>query len=172
MSVKFGLTDDEFRSDFNWDPNASAVTSPREAAPIYQLERYRVRGPVRHWQSEVLGSVLRLAKLPRNWDSYGAKTIAYDTALFAMLVLDSIMQTETPIPSVVPTSAGGIQFEWHEHDIDLEIEVIAPNRCEYWFADLRGQLPESSAPLENDFHALARPISVLTSRARPARRQA
>jgi hypothetical protein len=177
---KFGLSDDLFSSDFSWESNAAAISAPsRESALVYQLDRYRAkpeqRGVVSHWQATVLSKLLQLADLPPNWDGYDAKSLRHDTALFAMLILENIMQADTPIPTLVPTSTGGLQLEWHEHDIDLEINVKEPNRCEYWFEDLRSQSSGVSAPLETNFFPLETPIRLLTSRAQqaqPIRRRA
>ncbi len=41
------------------------------------------------------------------------------------------------LPFVVPTSGGGIQFEWHTRGIDLEVEVVQPGRIVALFADSR-----------------------------------
>ena len=174
--TKLGLSDELFRSDFSWESNAAAISGPRESALVYQLDRYRPslrqHSAVSHWQADVLSKVLNLADLPANWNSYGAKPLRHDTALFAMLVLENIMQGDTPLPDVVPTAGGGLQLEWHEHGVDLEINVKEPNRCEYWFEDLRSQAAPISGPLETNFFALQDPIALLTSRARPLRRRA
>ena len=53
---------------------------------------------------------VRLHELKAGWDSYGAPAIAPE-AVAAAQGFD-----------VVPTSAGGVQLEWHRHGCDLEIE--------------------------------------------------
>jgi hypothetical protein len=174
--TKLGLSDELFKSEFSWESNAASITGPRDSALVYQLDRYRSklqqRGAVSHWQAQVLNKVLQLIDLPANWDSYGGKPVRHDTALFAMLVLENIMQADTPLPDLVPTGSGGLQLEWHEHGVELEINVKEPNRCEYWFEDLRAESPATSGPLETDFFALEAPVSLLTSRARSIRRRA
>jgi hypothetical protein len=37
--------------------------------------------------------------------------------------LITLMPNDIPAPSVVPTTPGGLQFEWHMQGIDLEIEM-------------------------------------------------
>ena len=60
----------------------------------------------------------RLAALPPGWDSYGAKEIT-------PLAIDGCRAFANSM-SIVPTSEGGIQLEWHALGVDLEIE-IAPD---------------------------------------------
>ncbi|NUN51598.1 MAG: hypothetical protein HUU06_02270 [Planctomycetaceae bacterium] len=69
-----------------------------------------------------LGDILALEA---NWDSYASPRIdrgATSAALVALLSLASI-SPEAPAPFVVPTSRGGVQLEWHEQGVDLEIEI-------------------------------------------------
>ena len=33
------------------------------------------------------------------------------------------MRPNTPAPSIVPTVRGGLQLEWHQTQIDLEVEI-------------------------------------------------
>ena len=47
------------------------------------------------------------------------------------------MRPRTPVPQVVPSPVGGVQLEWHEKDIDLELHITAPYECEVWFQDHR-----------------------------------
>ena len=45
------------------------------------------------------------------------------------------MRKDLPSPSIVPTSRGGVQIEWHVKGIDLEIEVVTPHRFQASFED-------------------------------------
>src|SRR5258708_14167290 len=100
--TKFGLSDELFKSDFSWESNAAAISPPRDSALVYQLERYRPklqqRNSVSHWQAQVLGKVLQLGDFPASWDSYGAKPLRHNTALFPILVLAKSIQAATPLP--------------------------------------------------------------------------
>src|SRR4051812_29998315 len=125
--IRLGLSDELFRTDFNWESNGAAITPRRDSALVYQFDRYRTKvresGAASHWQAAILTKVLELVDLPENWNSYGATQVRHDTALFAMLILENIMQAGTPLPDVVPTASGGLQFEWHDFGVDLEINV-------------------------------------------------
>ena len=41
----------------------------------------------------------------------------------ALQLLAATMRPATPAPIVVPTVRGGLQLEWHQRDVDLEVEV-------------------------------------------------
>ena len=79
------------------------------------------------WLSEAVTELNSLLALADNWDSYGACRISQEAAFAAIQVLHFVMEEKTPLPSVVPTSLGGIQLEWHRFGIDLEVE-ITPSR--------------------------------------------
>jgi hypothetical protein len=85
------------------------------------------------WFYEVLGGIKRLAMLPTNWDSYGAATIQSDAAARGLLLLSEVLKDDSPTPSMVPTSTGGVQFEWHRSGIDLEIEVDPNEEPTVWY---------------------------------------
>jgi hypothetical protein len=115
------------------------------------------------WQIEVLKPLIRYSELRQGWDSYSGLPLRLDTGFFALLVLNAVMRPRTPIPQVVPSPVGGVQLEWHEKGIDLELHVAAPYECELWFED--HQTGERlSTELSTDLSPLARRIDELTSR--------
>jgi hypothetical protein len=121
--------------------------------------------PERKWQLEVQKNLLNYAKFPRGWDTYDAEPIGWDTGFFALSILNDFMRPRTPIPQIVPSTAGGVQLEWHQKDVDLELHVTGPYQCEFWFRDHRtpDQAP-ISLDLTDDYSALRRPFELLTSR--------
>lgn len=132
---------------------------------------FDVAGPIRRpsdaaagvWQAAVLERVVALLNMPANWDGYGAPAISREAVMFALEVLQRTMQPTTPVPQVVPSSVGGVQLEWHERDIDLELHVAAPFRCEIWFEDHRAGTMVSKE-LSADFAALRSALDELTKR--------
>lgn len=78
------------------------------------------------WKEAVFLRLGNLTRLSENWDSYGAKPVQRWSMLEAVRVLIDLMESDTPIPSIVPTPEGHVQLEWHTNGIDLEIEFVGP----------------------------------------------
>lgn len=76
------------------------------------------------WFSVTLSSLARLLNLQDNWDSYGGRKPQLIAVIQGLKLLWQIMAINTPAPSVVPLSDGGIQFEWHRKNQDLEIAFL------------------------------------------------
>jgi hypothetical protein len=73
--------------------------------------------------------------LPENWNSYGSKRVDPAIARQASDLLVQLAQPETPEPAIVPTQRGGIQIEWHDRGIDLEINLLSPQEMDVSFDD-------------------------------------
>jgi len=101
-----------------------------------------------------------LLGLQPNWDSYnacGLKTLAIETALG---ILERVMGPSTPPPTVVPTVEGGIQLEWHQNNIDLEVEVNPEGQV--LMSRQGGFLPEvSEVDVNREFQGLVDAIGSL-----------
>lgn len=123
--------------------------------------------PDRKWQTEVQKRVLAFVKMPKGWDTYQARPIGWDAGLFALSILNDFMRPRTPIPQVVPSPAGGVQLEWHQKGIDLELHVTGPYQCELWFKDHQAA-DEPPVELEltapEDYEALRQPFDLLSKR--------
>jgi len=85
----------------------------------------------------VIRKALDLTALPPNWDSYGARTIDPYLVAGTVELLHTLIGPDTPLPSIVPTSRGGVQLEWHCNEVDLEINVSSPIRRKVFFEDFR-----------------------------------
>lgn len=79
------------------------------------------------WILPLMEEVCELGSLPPNWNSYGARPIRPEIAATTMVLLLNVLLPDDPVPSVVPTSRGGILLEWHEAGIDLEIDIRSPS---------------------------------------------
>jgi Protein of unknown function (DUF3606) len=89
------------------------------------------------WAQHILPVICRFLELPDNWDSYGGRALRPETGMFALSILNKVMDSQTPVPHAVPLGAGGVQFEWHENDLDLELTIAGPNDFELWYKDHR-----------------------------------
>tara|TARA_R110002072_G_scaffold303025_1_gene491454 strand:- start:590 stop:1057 length:468 start_codon:yes stop_codon:yes gene_type:complete len=116
------------------------------------------------WWEPTKNRVTNLMMLPENWDHQGASRIHRDTALFALTMLDALMTPQTPLPQIVPLAYGGLQIEWHERNIDLEIEVSGPNEVYFSFDDYETGA-DDEAELADDFSRLDAPLHLLSTRA-------
>lgn len=116
------------------------------------------------WRDQLIPRLHEFAKMPEDWDSYGAPRIKEETILFAVYVLDCILRPGIPLPEVVPSSVGGIQVEWHEKDIDLEFHISAPYECEIWAHDYRGEKPDASDEITADFSIVQEWVALLAAR--------
>jgi hypothetical protein len=143
---------------------ASTTYIPREERPrlvwINHYQKERAAPLQARWQALILPSVCRFLGLPDGWDSYQGQALKLETGMFALKILNDVMGAQTPVPHVVPIS-GGIQFEWHENDLDLELSVMGPYDCELWYQDHRTGASDS-IPLAADLTPLARQIARLT----------
>lgn len=102
-------------------------------------ERVRVilldsgREPAALWR--VLTTIKHLSSLPSGWDSYGAQPLTAGAVRRGLSLLPLLFDEDTPEPSVIPTRDGGLQFEWHQRGIDVEVIVRAGDPVVYYVAD-------------------------------------
>jgi hypothetical protein len=137
----------------------------RAVPPLLNFSKFweRYGEPPTKWLPEAFRDISELVCMPAGWDSYSAPSPRRDAGLFALEVLNRIMRPGTPSPQIVPSSSGGLQIEWHEKDIDLELHITAPYEMEFWFEDHRTN-ETLSTDLSEDLSQLARPILLLSSR--------
>ena len=120
-------------------------------------------GPEPFWLRPTLEVLAELLALPRDWDSYGARPVAQAAVGAAVSLLRDVMPAAAPAPQVVPTSAGGVQLEWHLGGIDLEVSVRPSGEAFVLFDDLRtGEEWEGILPVRRA--ALAAALAALVQR--------
>jgi len=78
------------------------------------------------WLIKAKYYMTQLASLPQNWNSYGSPPVPLELLKNAQNFLNSLKLENIPPPFVAPVSGGGIQFEWHNEDRDLEVEFVEP----------------------------------------------
>lgn len=115
------------------------------------------------WLSPTVPRIMQLLQLSDGWDNQGASAVRPDAAQFAITLLLGALQPKTPAPQIVPLANGGLQFEWHTNNIDLELEITRPNQSHVWFED-HNSGEEYDRPISADLTALREPIDRLTSR--------
>lgn len=105
------------------------------------------------WQHRVRARLDQLRALPQNWDGYHSVAISPSVVQFVMDVLGSAMPPFTSAPSIVPVSGGGLQLEWHEGGLDIELYVSKPYQAELYVGYLDGR-PSLEMDLNADFEDL------------------
>jgi hypothetical protein len=116
------------------------------------------------WLNKVLKEIDSLRYLEKNWDSYGAPRVNRQSLTEAANVLQELARPRMPAPSVVPTSDGSIQLEWHTRGIDLEVRWVSPTTVHVSLEDLRGVLASIDDDFRYDFLRLRAAIRELSSR--------
>jgi hypothetical protein len=112
---------------------------------------------------DVLSKISELGGLEEDWDSYGARPVQRERAVTAVRFLLSLVDRDTPMPTIVPTNRGGIQLEWHRTGADLEIQIEAPGRMEVFFEDEQADHP-TELTLTSDLEPLV-PLLARVSKA-------
>ena len=77
--------------------------------------------PFPGWVKPTIAAFNEIGNLSDNWDTYGGKAINVEVIRQSFSLLRSVMQPNSPTPSIVPLSDGGLQIEWHRKKQDLEI---------------------------------------------------
>lgn len=115
------------------------------------------------WLLSTCDRMRELVVLPVGWDGHDGQPVNIDVAEFAVQFLLQTLEPDSSAPQVVPLSYGGIQLEWHENGIDLEIEVESPNRIFVSFENhVSGE--EFERAFSTDYTEVTRTIGALASR--------
>lgn len=93
------------------------------------------RGEFTSWLEALGVELVELLNLSENWDSNGARAINERCVRSLLELLFEVSHPNTPPPAIVPTVFGGVQAEWHQKGLDLEIEVNSPNRFAVYCKD-------------------------------------
>jgi hypothetical protein len=149
MNTLRNLSDQDVQSE---EPGDTGDTA---SATVVNLDSRRSKPA---WEREIVATLCRYLELPPNWDSYGGRPLRLDTGMFALQVLSSIMSESIPVPSIVPVSSGGVQFEWHQNDLDIELYIAAPYEYELSVYDHGSHDPPITIPLKTDLSALSEQI--------------
>jgi hypothetical protein len=73
------------------------------------------------WLNPTVARASKLLSLPVNWDRLGAPPIDPTAIQHAIDTLSLFMADHSSLPQWTPTRTGGVQLDWHERGIDLEI---------------------------------------------------
>jgi len=113
----------------------------------------------------VLKRAVDLLNLPLEWDGYKASRISQRAVETTILLLLDCAPEDMAAPHMVPVNNGGVQLEWHEQGIDLEIEVSPSGMIEAELVveaedleeEWNGRRESNKAPLQQWLRKLKRP---------------
>ena len=137
----------------------SAAPRPRQALRYGELI-VTIEGTPPGWFQPTLDSLAKLLLLREDWDTYGAPPIDRAIVPAALQLAVDAFCDNTPAPAVVPTSSGGVQYEWHTRGIDFEIEFCSPSRMRLYYE--KTGAPAFEREVTHDFTELAGAIASLS----------
>jgi hypothetical protein len=108
------------------------------------------------WRQPIKERLDYLCQLSLGWDGYRARPVSFSTAHFALRLLESVCDSTTPAPSIVPGPSGDLQIEWHLKSGDIELHVRAPNDVHAWRETLSTGENGEELRLTIDFTLVAR----------------
>ena len=142
------------------------IRTARETFAPKQPNAPATTARVAEWLGSVRATLDRLGSLGDGWDSYRGSPINPRAAEAVLSVLTGVADWDTPEPSVVPTSIGGVQVEWHRNGLDLELEVMPSGDAFGLFFCDAGTGHEEERELVADLGPFAEALQVLTQRGR------
>lgn len=105
------------------------------------------------WFRQTIVELVRLLGLPKDWNSDNPRQIEPKSIEKILTVLLTILDSDSTPPAVVPTSRGGVQVEWHQNGIDLEIEALSSGKLEFFVSGPEG---DKEGTIEGDTTILKR----------------
>jgi hypothetical protein len=111
--------------------------------------------PGPRWLEPSIRRAATLLSLPQNWDHQGAPPIDHKTVQIALDSLSLFMCPNGSLPQWTPTQRAGVQLDWHENGVDLEIAFEPGEPAGYAvFSDLETPENEWDGPVEKHLDRL------------------
>ena len=77
--------------------------------------------PGPQWLMPTIRVASKLLSLPYDWNKQGAPPVDSMAIQAAIDALSLIMSPNSSLPQLTPTERSGVQLDWHENGVDLEI---------------------------------------------------
>jgi len=116
--------------------------------------------PEPDWLYPMLDTLLQFSRLPDNWDTYGGAASTTEAVSTALDAISRLLRDDSVPPVPVPTSEGGVQFEWYRGPGD-ELEIrIGPNGeiSVFRFNERAGELTEPENVTIDNLQSLVAPL--------------
>jgi len=144
-----------------WEPR-TVLAQGTTISSLPRAPRLIVSAPDRAWRDDVVCRLNDLCGLSKGWDGYGADPVSFETASFALSMLDVACPSKAPAPSIVPGPNRDLQVEWHFAEGDIELHVRAPNDVHAWRLSNCTDEDGEELDLTNDFTLVAEWIKELS----------
>lgn len=93
----------------------------------FPSQERRVRVPENtSWMASLKKRFDELTSLRAGWDGYAGKPVSFNCAMFSAMLIERLYISNIPPPQLVPGSDGSLQLEWHQNQIDIEIDILKP----------------------------------------------
>jgi hypothetical protein len=125
-----------------------------EIVQLAPRERATLNEPQFEWLKPVVQRLTEICALPVGWDGYRGRPTRFDIASFTFSMLQNICAPDSPAPSLVPLSSGGLQVEWHTDQIEIELTVHAPYSVQAWITDPTLGDDGVERPLTTDYSSI------------------
>ncbi len=114
------------------EPDVRRTKRTTTTAPASEYAEWSYAGYyVADFGSNVNRQLDRIASLPKNWDREGAPQIDEGIIQAARSFIAGLPTDIAPVPAVVPSAAGNLQFEWNAGRRSLELEIESPSMIHY-----------------------------------------
>lgn len=87
------------------------------------------------WSGRLFVDIDALLRLPPGWNSHNAAPVPPDAAATALDIVVRALLEGAPYPHITPLSSGGLQVEWHEPDLEIEVAIDHEGVVTVWSND-------------------------------------
>jgi hypothetical protein len=126
--------------------------------------RIEIEGEPPAWFWVLLEQVKSLLALAPGWNSHAAAVVPGRAAATLIEIVGATFDDDTPAPFVTPLASGGLQMEWHEPDLEVEVAIDSTGAAHVWYEDARGS-EEGEFTEREHFPRLGLIVAELTRRA-------
>ena len=115
------------------DSPSRSVTLQSVAGYNLRLDIFEEELPTWFWR--LVADANSLLQLPPGWNSHNAAPVPPDAAATGLDIVVRALLRGAPYPHITPLSSGGLQIEWHEPSIDIEVTVDREGIVTVWCND-------------------------------------
>lgn len=95
-----------------------------------------------------------LARLPRNWDSYGALPISLVALKYVGHLVTTFRDGGISMPELSPSTDGGVRVEWSDEQREVVIEVNGQGDPTVYYRDAESGEEYEGDPQEGDWRTV------------------